>query len=1634
MGHCSRKLGGLAAHPTNHEMCSVGDDQSIRVWDLIHHRNLRMVNLDAPARSCMYSPDGKIIAVGFGTEFESEKPQLNGAFTILNEANLAVKYQGKDSKKFISNVKFSADGTTLAICSENVVYMYNTDDWASKGKCRSKDPSVTFSHFDLSSTGEWLQVATSKGELVYYDTNSSVENTRLGALKDVAWATLTSIYGWSVLGAWPAKKNAFDVVAINRNRAGTVLVTGDQYGHVRLYKYPCVPTNNLCHQYNGHSGRISHVEFTMDDQFVMTSGEDDRCLFQWRVEMEAKEPSPPEFEYHATSDDEFEVLAPVERSPFEEASNVGEFAIESLVRQGETDTGAEPVKPWVGSCIPPSNAAPEPDTTMPPDQLDMEWVYGYRSHDCRNNLKYTKHGTGKMVYPIAKLVVVFDVKGWSQKHFKQHQDEVLCLATHPNVDIVASGEGGKFPAIHVWQSQALHVVSTLRGIHKRGVVELAFNPAGNILASAGSDVDNAIVLYDWELGVVLSSVKSGPHKLLGLVFHPATSTFLALNKQTVLFYAPQGRNLVRKQALMGKRGFAQPFLSVVFVHHDAIVGSTSGELYKFKGIELVTIVPAHTRSVAALAVHGTSVVSGGRDGLVKLWTSELECVSEWNSVNQMPIRSLAWAGPSLLVGTRDSAIFELSATDGSVQVSVEMHSKGDVQALAVHPVKDKVVTCGDDATLRVWDLYRHRCVLKMALDTASRAVAYSSEGAYVAVGLGGNPRKNRHKKDGTLLIFEEKVADGSVLHETRDTKQPISVVAYSPDGVSLVVGAQDNSIYIYDVPNEYAKRATFTKHKSFITHVDITSDSQYLRSNCGGFELLFADLTTGSHVASATALKNQTWHTCHTIFNWYNQGAWPAVSTKTTVTASTASATTLVVGDSQGVLKLFRFPCVRDGLPSRAYSGHVGPVQCVSFSQNRSYCVSAGLADHSLIQWKVFSALPLEKDIANPAKLVEADADLETEGWFVPTPLAVAPFAGSSTCAKPYLSSLIPPSVLPDEPQTFPYAFELEYAYGARLQDVRAMLAYTKSKRLISVAGKVGVSYNRRKHHGQVFYLGHAAPVVSMAISHDGLLVATGEEIFTAPKAAYPCIHVWDPTACTPIAILARFHTKAVVYLAFNEPTTRLVSIGKDPYHSMCIYFSPTGLWHDSRILATTRTTHLPARFAMTLSSMQSVYDVISGGADHMIFWRVDPPHCHATFGTFGAHGQIQMLTCGGALDKASIVTGTRTGHLYLWDATTTTIEKSVPAHAGTINCVAISTFGVVTGSADGHVKVWSRSLLPIWDFDMVQAKPACSNPIVRSVAWDAFESRFVVGTKGTFGGDVYELSQERGDTTLLLESHSEHGLFGLATHPSQAHVVATGGDDGALRVWNSHTHELIGKVVMDAPIKCVSYSGDGKLVAVGLGSASQTTQLKDGAFCILDATTLEIVHEGRDSKQSLADIKFSPDGTLLAMGSHDHCIYLHSVMDNYALKSKCTKATGHVTHVDFSKDSRYLRANSDAFEVLYVNTLDGASITSPSLLRDVEWASYSCVLSWSCQGMWSDAFVHAVAVAPSKNVLVCGNDRGDLHCHSFPCLSKNMAFETLEGHGGPVHGVAISCDDSTLFTIGGTDRTLLQWKIVGAT
>lgn len=51
--------------------------------------------------------------------------------------------------------------------------------------------------------------------------------------------------------------------------------------------------------------------------------------------------------------------------------------------------------------------------------------------------------------------------------------------------------------------------------------------------------------------------------------------------------------------------------------------------------------------------------------------------------------------------------------------------------------------------------------------------------------------------------------------------------------------------------------------------------------------------------------------------------------------------------------------------------------------------------------------------------------------------------------------------------------------------------------------------------------------------------------------------------------------------------------------------------------------------------------------------------------------------------------------------------------------------------------------------------------------------------------------------------------------------------------------------------------------------------------FVVLRGDTLDQVHYGRDAKKWLSDIKFSPDGSLLAVSSHD-CKVIYVIDDPF--------------------------------------------------------------------------------------------------------------------------------------------------------
>jgi hypothetical protein len=70
---------------------------------------------------------------------------------------------------------------------------------------------------------------------------------------------------------------------------------------------------------------------------------------------------------------------------------------------------------------------------------------------------------------------------------------------------------------------------------------------------------------------------------------------------------------------------------------------------------------------------------------------------------------------------------------------------------------------------------------------------------------------------------------------------------------------------------------------------------------------------------------------------------------------------------------------------------------------------------------------------------------------------------------------------------------------------------------------------------------------------------------------------------------------------------------------------------------------------------------------------------------------------------------------------------------------------------------------------------------------------------------------------------------------------------------------------------RAVAYSPDGTLLAVGIGGrVGIASNRDDGKWMVLRESDLEKVHEAQPSARWISDIKFSPDGSILGVASHD--------------------------------------------------------------------------------------------------------------------------------------------------------------------
>lgn len=114
-------------------------------------------------------------------------------------------------------------------------------------------------------------------------------------------------------------------------------------------------------------------------------------------------------------------------------------------------------------------------------------------------------------------------------------------------------------------------------------------------------------------------------------------------------------------------------------------------------------------------------------------------------------------------------------------------------------------------------------------------------------------------------------------------------------------------------------------------------------------------------------------------------------------------------------------------------------------------------------------------------------------------------------------------------------------------------------------------------------------------------------------------------------------------------------------------------------------------------------------------------------------------------------------------------------------------------------------------------------------------------------------------------------------------------------------------------------------------------------------------------AKSGINVIKFSPSGSVVAIGCKDSAIYILSTTQGFRRVSVCKGHSGAIRQLDFcfsyateegetSDEGIILQSNDTVRELLYWDIMTGKQISVVNKIRDVAWSSWSCTVGWPVQ------------------------------------------------------------------------------------
>ena len=800
-------------------------------------------------------------------------------------------------------------------------------------------------------------------------------------------------------------------------------------------------------------------------------------------------------------------------------------------------------------------------------------------------------------------------------------------------------------------------------------------------------------------------------------------------------------------------------------------------------------------------------------------------------------------GEQIVSGSMDDTIKVWDLQSGRLLRSLKGHSFG-VYSVAVTPDGKKVVSGSGDHTVKVWDLQSGRLLRSLEHTNSVFALAVTPDGSQVISG----------SQDSTLQVWD--LQSGRLLRSLEGHTDKVRTLAVTPD-CRQVIAETERTLKVWDFQSGHLLHSLEggRTYGIYTFTVAITPDGKQVISGSGDNNIKIWDLQSGHLLRSLEGHKNGM------------NGV--AVTPDGRLVVSGSNDHTVKVWDLQSGRLLHTL----EGDP---HEGRPGNVIAVAVTPDGKQAIS-GAEDCTVKVWDLQSGRLLRSlegpgDVCAVAvtpdgvQMISGSSDHGLKVWDLRGGRLIRSIAEHDDKIQAVAVTPNGKQIVSGTFHGFIHIRDLQSGDLIRYLQGNSWacmpVAVTPDGKQIISGTSLNTIMIWNLQNGRLARTieGHKDNVRAVAVTPNGKQIVSGSKDNT--------IRIWDLTRGRLLRTLDG-HTGSVIAVAVTPNGKQIVSGAEDK--TLKIWDLQTG-----RLLRSQEHTNSVNAVAVTPDSSQ----VISGSKDHIIkIWDLQSGCLlHSLEGHRSGVSSVTVTP-----DGKQIVSGARDKTIKIWDLQNSTQLRPLEGHTLRVPALAITPDGaqIASGSWDGTIKVWdlhSNTLLHNLEGHLSYVFAVVITP----------DGAQVISGSGDKTIKVWDLAGGR--LLRSLEGHTD-AVQTLAVTPDCSQVVSACGisygklRDRTIKVWDLQSGRLLRSLEYTSDVNAVVVTPDGKqIVSTSWDHTIQIWDLESGRW----------LRSLAGHTASVVALAVSPDGKQIVSGSSDKTIKVWDLQSGSLLDS----LEGHASEV----------------------------------------------------------------------------------------------------------------------------------------